>query len=111
MKHFVWFVVLGALAYLFYSSAVKPASGEMGAVQSLEKAFNRSTDRYISAIRQAGEPGMVVLADPDFAERKVREVRQRVLDLMKNMRDEKALERAQALYAKIQDFCKLNQIE
>jgi hypothetical protein len=111
MKFLVWILILAALGYLVYSVTLKPISGEMRTVRSLEKEYGRAADRYIASIRQAGEPGFAVIADPDFAERKVRDVRQKVEALMKNMQDSKAYARAKTLYAKIQNFCKLNQIE
>lgn len=111
MKYIIWILILAALGYLVYTLAFKPVTGEMGAVRSLENEFNRSADRYIMSIRQAGEPGMPIIADPEFAERKVKDVREEVAELMKTMQNPKAFARARALYAKVQNFCKLNQIE
>jgi hypothetical protein len=111
MKFLVWVLILAALGYLVYSVTLKPVSGEVGTVRSLEREFNKSMDRYIAAIRQAGEPGMPILADPEFAERKVKDVRGEVEALLKNLQDPKARARATRLYAKIQNFCKVNQID
>ena len=84
MKRVVWIVILGALGYFVYTLAIKPLSGELGEVRSLEKEFNRAADRYITSLRQAGEPGLTVIADPEFAERKVKDVRQQAAELLKS---------------------------
>jgi hypothetical protein len=111
VKAVVWILILAALGYLVYSLVLKPLTGELAEVRSLEKAFNRATDRYITALRQAGEPGLTVIADPEFAERKVKEVRQQTAELVKSLQEPKAVERARALQAKIENFCKINQID
>jgi flagellar biosynthesis regulator FlbT len=111
VKTVVWILILAALGYLVYTLTLKPLAGEMGDVRTLEKEFNLDTDRYISSLRQAGEPGMPILSDPEFAERKVKEVRQRVAELLKSLREPKAQARARALQAKIDNFCKINQID
>jgi len=62
MKQLVWLAILGALAYFGYIHLIQTSSPEESSVRSLEKEFQRATDRYISAMRQAGEPGIVILA-------------------------------------------------
>jgi hypothetical protein len=111
MKVLVWILILAALGYLVYSLALKPLTGELSGVRSLEKEFNRAADRYITSMRQAGEPGLTVIADPEFAERKVKEVRQRAAELLKSLREPKVKARARALQAKIDNFCRINQID
>ncbi len=111
MKNLVWVLILAAAGYLVYTRAVKPLAGEFGAVRSQEKVFNQAVDRYLAAMRQAGEPGLTVIADPEFAERKVREARQRAAELVKSLRDPRAVARARALQAKIEEFCRVNRID
>ncbi|OGD20443.1 MAG: hypothetical protein A2W03_01875 [Candidatus Aminicenantes bacterium RBG_16_63_16] len=111
MKALVWILILAALGYLVYSLTLKPLAGELGDVRTLEKEFNRAADRYITSLRQAGEPGLTVIADPEFAERKVSDVRQQAAELLKSLQDPKALARARILQAKIENFCKINQID
>ena len=55
-------------------------------------------------MRQAGEPGLVVIADPEFAERQVSDVRQRTAELIKSLQDPKAIARARALLARYEDL-------
>lgn len=111
MKSVVWVLIFAAAGYLVYTLTLKPLAGELGEVRSLEKEFNRATDRYIASMRQGGEPGLAVIADPEFAERKVKEVRQKARELPKKLHDPKAIAHARALQAKIENFCKINQID
>lgn len=110
MKQLAWVLVIGVLVYLGYSYLVRTTSSEEAAVRSLEKEFNRATDRYISTMRQAGEPGLVILADPETAERMVKDVRPKLQTLMKTLTEEKAIARAQKLDSQILTFFERNQI-
>jgi len=111
MKRLAWLVIFGILAYLGYSHFIRTASSEEGQVRELEREFRRATDRYITAMRQAGEPGLVILADPETAERMVKDVRPKLLELMKTLTDEKAVARAQRLENQILTFYKRQQID
>jgi len=111
MKRLAWLVILGVIAYLGYSHFVRTSSAEVAQVRNLEREFQRATDRYINAMRQAGEPGLVILADPETAERMVRDVRLRLLELMNTLTDEKAIDRAGRLEEQVQTFCSRHQIK
>jgi hypothetical protein len=111
MKQLVWVAVLGLLAYAGYSYVLKPRSAEESRVHQLEKEFQRASERYISSMRQGGEPGIVILADPETAERMVKDVRPKLQDLMKTLTDEKAIARARKLENQIENFYRRNQID
>lgn len=111
MKRLAWLIILGVLAYLGYSHFVRTTSSEEGQVRDLEREFRRATDRYINSMRQAGEPGLVILADPETAERMIKDVRPKLLELMKTLTEEKAIARAQELENQILTFYKRNQID
>jgi hypothetical protein len=111
MKRLAWLIILGVLAYLGYSHFIRTTSSQEGQVRDLEREFRRATDRYINSMRQAGEPGLVILADPETAERMVKDVRPKLLELMKTLTDEKAIARAQELENQVLTFYKRNQID
>ena len=111
MRKVVWLAIFAVLAYLGYTRFVQPRSIEESQVRHLEKEFQRATDRYINSMRQAGEPGIVVLADPETAERMVKDVRPKLQDLMKTLTDEKAIARAQKLESQVLTFYERNQID
>jgi len=111
MKRLVWLVILGGLVYLGYNYIVQTGNSEVAQVRRLEREFRRATDRYINSMRQAGEPGIVILADPETAERMVKDVRLKLQELMKTLTEKKAIDRAKTLETQILTFMKRNQIE
>jgi len=111
MKRLVWLVILGGLVYLGYNYIVQTGNSEVAQVRRLEREFRRATDRYINSMRQAGEPGIVILADPETAERMVKDVRPKLQELMKTLTEKKAIDRAKTLETQILTFMKRNQIE
>ena len=111
MKRLIWLLVLGGLVYLGYRHFVLTGSSEVAQVRSLEKEFRRATDRYITSMRQAGEPGLVILADPETAERMVKDVRPKLQELMKTLTEEKAIARAKELESQVLTFFERQQID
>jgi tRNA G37 N-methylase TrmD len=111
VKYLVWIVILGLVGFLAYSYYWKAASKETTQVRDLEREFARDVDRYITSMRQAGEPGIVILADPETAIKKVQETRNRVTALLPKLTEKKAIARAQQLEERIRQFCRANQID
>ena len=111
MKRFIWILIVAALGYLAYSYFVRTRSEEVSQVQQLERQFRRGTDRYISAMRQGGEPGLVILADPERAENMLKDVRVRLQELMRTLTEEKAIARAQKLEDQILTFFQRHEID
>lgn len=111
MKRLIWLVILVILGYLAYTQYVNTTSGEFAQVRQLEKEFRRATDRFISAMRGAGEPGLVVLADPETAVRMVKGVRVKLQELMKTLTEERAIARAQELENQILTFFRRHEID
>ncbi len=111
MKIFIWLLILAVVAFLGYQYYLKSISEEEGEVSQLEREFKRATDRYVSAMREAGEIGLVVIADPETAINKVKEVREKLRELMSKLTEEKAISRARALEDQILNFCRRNEID
>jgi Tfp pilus assembly protein PilO len=111
MKTFIWLLILAVAAFLGYQYYLKSISEEERQVRQLEKEFKRATDRYVSAMREAGEVGLVVIADPETAINKVKEVREKLRELMSKLTEEKAVARARALEDQILNFCRRNEID
>jgi ABC-type lipoprotein release transport system permease subunit len=110
MKKFIFLAVIVATGYLAYTNFFQ-TSAEEKLVSNLEKEFQTATQNYIAANRQAAEPGLVAITDPEKAERQVKEVRKKLKELLPTLTDDKAIARAQELEAKIQNFCQKNEIE
>ncbi len=111
MKKLIWLVILGLIGYAAYSKLVRPASEEVSQVRELEREYRRGTNRFISSMRSAGEPGLVILADPETAIRMLRNIRRRLQELMGRLTEEEAIVRAQALENEILTFFRLHEIE
>ncbi len=110
MKKLIFLVILVAIGYLTYNNFFQ-TSAEEKLVRSLEKEFQTATQNYITANRQAAEPGLVIISDPEKAENQVKEVRKKLKELIPTLTEEKAIARAQELENKIQTFCQKNDIE
>jgi len=110
MKKLIFLLVVVAAGYLVYTNFFQ-ISAEEKLVRSLEKEFQSAIQNYIAANRQAAEPGLVVISDPEKAENQVKEVRKKLQELKPTLTEEKAVARAQELESKIQNFCQKNEIE
>jgi len=110
MKKIIWLLIIAAVGYVAYThfSQVSP---EEKMVRSLEKEFHTATQNYIAANRQAAEPGLAAITDPEKAEKEVKEVRTNLQKLMPTLTDEKAIARARELESKIRTFCQRNDID
>ncbi len=111
MKTFIWLLILALAAFLGYQYYLKSISEEEREVRQLENEFKRATDRFVSAMREAGEIGLAAIADPETAVNKVKEVRERLRGLMSKLTEEKAIAQARALEDQIINFCRRNEID
>ncbi len=115
MKKLTWLVILGLAAYFVidyaYDYYKQTFSPQMQQLRALEKEFHRASDNYITAMRQAAEPGLVILSDPEKAEAQIKAVREKLPGLMRTLTEAKAIARAKKLEAAIDNFCRQNQIE
>lgn len=111
MKKLIWILILAGAAYFAYNYFSKSRSAEEGAVRELERAYAHAEDRYITALRESGGPGFEIITDPETAARKIQELRYKLRELMKSLKEEKAIARAQTLEERIVQFCKKNEID
>ncbi len=111
MKAFIWLLILVLAAFFGYQYYLKSISNEEQEVRQLEREFRRATDRFVTAMREAGEVGLAVIADPETAINKVKEVREKLRHLMSTLTEEKAISRARALEDRIINFCRRNEVD
>lgn len=111
MKTLLWLLVVVVAAFLAYQYYTKSISEEEREVRNLEKEYRRATDLFVSAMRQAGEIGLAAIADPETAINKVKDVREKLRQLMSRLTEEKAISRARALEDQILHFCRQNDID
>jgi hypothetical protein len=111
MKKLIWIIILAAAGYLAYTQFYPRLSEEEKQVRELERTFEGATTAFVAASRQLGEAGTAVIADPEAAVIKIKEVEQRLAGLMLGLTEETSLARAKALQSKIRDFYKKNEIK
>jgi len=80
-------------------------------VKQLEKYFLSAEEQYVTALRQMTEPGLVIIADPEPAIKKIKEVGVRLADLKKNLKQHTAIALARRLEERIEEFCTKNDID
>jgi hypothetical protein len=74
MKKLIFILVVVAAGYLVYTNFFQ-ISAEEKLVRSLEKEFQTATQNYIAANRQAAEPGLVVISDPEKRKTRLKKLR------------------------------------
>lgn len=110
MKKLIIFLFILILGYYAFNWYMKTYSPEMNMVRTLEKEFRRAVDNYLTALRQAAEPGLVVISDPERAENQVKMIRAKVSEIILTLSEERAIKRAKKLEREIQTFCEKHQI-
>lgn len=111
MKYLIWLIILALAGFLIFHYLIRPASAEEAEVKQLEKVFRSAQDQYVASVRQMGTPGMAATADPESAVNKVKQVRERLAALKKDLTEKTAIVRARRLEQQINDFCTKNEID
>jgi hypothetical protein len=109
MKKLIWIIILAAAGYLAYTQLYPRLTEEEKQVKELERTFEDATKAFVGGSRQLGETGTVVIADPEAAVDRIKEVEQRLNGL--RLTEEASQARAKALQSKIQNFYEKNEIK
>lgn len=104
MKALIWILILGAIGYFGYTNYIKPLTSEEQEIKIVEEKFNAAVEEFLQANRQAGGLGMDTVADTENAIRKVKDSKEALLNLKRRLKDEAAIQRANALEAKMRNF-------
>jgi hypothetical protein len=110
MKALIWILILGAIGYFGYTNFVKPLTSEEKDVQLIENKYNAAVEEYMQAVRKMGGLGMGTISDADDAIRKVRGTKEALLNLKRRLKDAVAIEKANALEAKMRQFYSKNDL-
>jgi regulator of protease activity HflC (stomatin/prohibitin superfamily) len=111
MKYLIWIIILAMAVFLIYSFYFRQQSAEEAQVTALEKAYRSAEEQYVASARQMGTPGLVVIADPEIAIRKIKDIQERLAILRKNLKEQIAIAHARRLEEKIALFCQKNEID
>ncbi|HUU52210.1 MAG TPA: hypothetical protein VMW92_04205 [Candidatus Heimdallarchaeota archaeon] len=104
MKALIWILVLGAIGYFGYTKFVKPLTVEEKEVQMIEDKYDAGVEEFLQAVRKAGGLGMDTISHADDAIRKIRGTKEALLNLKRRLKDAAAIEKANALEAKMRQF-------
>jgi hypothetical protein len=104
MKALIWILVLGAIGYFGYTKFVKPLTVEEKEVQMIEDKYDAGVEEFLQAVRKVGGLGMDTISDADDAIRKIRGTKEALLNLKRRLKDATAIEKANALEAKMRQF-------
>jgi hypothetical protein len=110
MKALIWILILGAIGYFGYTNFIRPLTDEEQEVKLIEDKFDAAVEEYLQAVRAAGGLGMDTISDVDVAIRKVRATKEALLNLKRRLKDEAAINRANALEAKMRNFYSKNDL-
>ena len=101
-------LLIAIAAFFIYKQTHHPASDEELAVQAVDERFRAAQAKFMSAA------GGGLTAGLDTAEQAVidvQKVRSELARLQKTLTEEKAVARAEELAAKIDEFCRKNDIK
>lgn len=105
----VLLLIVGA-AFFIYRQTNRTDSAEMAQVDSIRERYAVVVNKFLSATGRAGALGLDTLADSDTAASQVLKLRAELAQLRKTLTKETAIGKADALAAKIEYFCKKNNI-
>jgi AmiR/NasT family two-component response regulator len=106
-KRFLIFLLIVAAAFLVYKQVHRPLSEQEQKVRAVEDRFEAATSRFMG-IAAGGLAGG--LDSAEAAVRDVQNVRNELARLMKTLTEDKAIARAEELQAKVEEFCRKNDI-
>lgn len=106
MKKLIWLIIIVVIGIVAYNHFITPLSEEEQKVKVLEDEFNSATKDFHQAERSAGISGMDNTADIDDAIDKVKLVKEKLEELKGKLTSESAIERADKLEHRINEFLK-----
>ena len=109
-KTLLVFLLIAGAAFLIYRQVSRPASEEVLQVKALQDRFAVVINRFTSASGRSGTIGIDTTDQTETAVNQTLKIRAELADLQKRLTEPAAIERADKLSAKIEYFCKKNDI-
>ena len=106
-KAFLVILLIAVAAFFIYKQVHRPATAEELAVQGIEDRFIAASSKFIAA---AGGGLSTGLDEAESAVADVQRARNELVRLRKTLTEEKAIALAEALQAKVDEFCRKNEI-
>jgi len=106
-KAFLVILLIAIAAFFIYKQTHTPASEEELAVKAVEERFTAASNKFISAAAGGLATG---LDEAESAVVEVQRARNELARLRKTLTEDKAVVQAEELRAKIDEFCRKNDI-
>jgi hypothetical protein len=110
MKAILIILLLLVVGFLVYTQFIAAVTEEQKQVKELQVEFSMAQRDFARAMRWAADVGMDTTEDLAFAIRKAKDVRSKLRDLISDLTEELAIQRAEALKTKIDEFFKTNDL-
>jgi hypothetical protein len=112
MSKRLWILFLAVAAgSFFFACGGGPSSDEELRVKAVGDGFTAAASDFVKASRAMGGLGMDTTADAEGAVVEIKKIRAELADLTKTLTEEEAIRMAGELKARIDDFCRKNDIE
>jgi len=106
-KKLLVIILMAGAAYLIYRQTHRPATEQELAVKAVEERFLSASNKYIGAAAGGMAGG---LDEAESAVVQVQKVRLELARLRKTLTEERAIAKADQLQAKVDEFCRKNEI-
>jgi hypothetical protein len=107
-KAFLVILLIAIAAFLIYKQTHQPASDEELKVKAIEETFSAASSRFIGGAASGRPDGLDAV---DAAAVEVQKIRNALTRLVPTLTEDKAIRKAEELQAKIEEFCRKNDIK
>ncbi len=108
MKNFITLVIFVIAAFLVYNNLMTPLSEEEQRIKSFEEEFQHAVTMTKQAGRTAALGGVDTTSSYEMGVEKAKRVRDRLEEIIEELKEDKAIDRAEELLDKIDAFIKDN---
>jgi len=103
-------ILIAGAAFLIYRQTNQKPSEEEAMVASVRDRYAVVVNKFLSAAGRSGAIGMDTTFDSESAANQVLKLRAELAQLRKTLTEEKAIQKADGLAEKIDNFCRKNDI-
>jgi hypothetical protein len=100
-----------AVGAFLFACTRGPVSDEELRIKAIGDGFTAAASDFVKASRTMGGLGLDTTSDAESAVVEIKKIRDELAGLMKALTEERAVRKAEELKAKIDDFCRKNDIE
>jgi hypothetical protein len=109
-KRLLVFILIAGAAYFVYRQTNRTPSQEEAMVVSVRDRYAVVVNKFLSAAGRSGAIGMDTTLDSESAANQVLKLRAELAQLRKALTEERAIQKADELAEKIDNFCRKNDI-